>query len=108
MITRYIARRSVDADAIETLITHIGKKPESTAILLEGMLDGMEGRKDIATPKDWEGVYATLRSSKEDKVRQLALAIAQQFGDAEAAHQFLATVQNNGVPIEQRVKPLRH
>ncbi len=73
MITRYIARRSVDANAIEALIAHLGKKPESIAILLEGMLDGLEGRKDIVTPKNWEAVYATLRSSEDDKVKQLAL-----------------------------------
>ena len=107
MITRYIARRSVDADAIETLIAHIGKKAESSTILLEGMLDGIEGRKDIATPKGWEAAYARLRESEDEKIRQLALAIAQQFGDAQAAREFLATVRNNGLPIEQRVKALK-
>jgi putative membrane-bound dehydrogenase-like protein len=107
MITRYIARRSVDADVIEPLIANIGKKEGSTTLLLEGMLDGIEGRKDIPTPKNWEGVYASLRSSKDAEVRQLALAIAQQFGDAEAAREFLTTVQDNGSSIEQRVKALK-
>ena len=107
MITRYIARRSVDANAIESLIAYIGKKSESPVILLEGMLDGLEGRKDIVTPKNWESVYATLRSSRDDRVKQLALGIAQQFGDTEAAHQFITTVLDNGVPIEQRVKALK-
>ena len=106
MITRYIARRSVDANAIETLVDYLGKKVESPATLLEGMLDGLEGRKDIVTPKNWESLYGRLRASRDNKVKQLALSIAQQFGDTEAAQQFLATVRDNGVPIEQRVNAL--
>lgn len=105
MVTRYIARRSVDANAIETLITHL-EEAESPAVLLEGMLDGLEGRKDIITPKNWQSVYGNLRSSRDEKVKRLALAIAQQFGDTEAAQEFLATVRDNGVPVEQRVKAL--
>jgi putative heme-binding domain-containing protein len=107
MITRYIARRTVDANAIETLITHLGKKPEGLTLLLEGMLDGLEGRKDIVTPANWQQVYASLQSSKDAKVKQLSLSIAQQFGDTEAARQFMATVQSNSATVEDRVKALR-
>jgi putative heme-binding domain-containing protein len=106
MVARYIARRSVDANSIESLVAYLGKEGESPANLLEGMLDGLEGRKDIVTPKNWESLYSTLKSSRDTKVKQLALAIAQQFGDTEAAQQFLATVRDNGIPIDQRVKAL--
>jgi putative membrane-bound dehydrogenase-like protein len=106
MIARYIARRSVDANAIESLVAYLEKKAESRDNLLEGMLDGLEGRKDIVTPKNWAALYNTLKSSRDSKVKQLALSIAQQFGDTEAAQQFLATVRDNGIPNEQRVKAL--
>ena len=107
MITRYIARRTVDANAVETLITHLGKKPEGLTLLLEGMLDGLEGRKDIVTPANWHQVYSSLRSSRDAKVKQLSLSIAQQFGDTEAARQFMATVQSNSATVDERAKALR-
>ena len=106
MVTRFVARRSVDANAVDALIAHLEKKPESTSTLLEGMLDGLEGRKDIVTPKNWSSLYRTLQSSRDSKVKQLALAIAQQFGDTEAAQEFIATVRDNGKPIDERVKAL--
>ena len=106
MVTRFVARRSVDANAVGALIAHLEEKPESTATLLEGMLDGLEGRKDIVTPKAWSSLYRTLQSSRDRKVKQLAVAIAQQFGDTEAAQEFIATVRDNGKPIDERVKAL--
>ena len=74
MITRYIARRSVDANAIETLIAHIGKKSESPVILLEGMLDGLEGRKDIVTPKNWEAIMLHCDHPKKTELSNLRWA----------------------------------
>jgi putative heme-binding domain-containing protein len=106
MVTRYIARRSVDANAVDALIAYLEKKADSPATLLEGLLDGLEGRKDIVTPKNWGSLYRTLQSSRDAKVKQLAVAIAQQFGDTEAAQEFLATVQDNGTPNDERVKAL--
>ena len=106
MVTRFVARRSVDANAVGALIAHLEEKPESTATLLEGMLDGLEGRKDIVTPKAWSSLYQTLQSSRDRKVKQLAVSIAQQFGDTEAAQEFIATVRDNGKPIDERVKAL--
>src|SRR5690606_38573818 len=57
MIARYIARRVVDANATESLVGQIGKKPETLTVMLEGMLDGLEGRTDIVTPAAWKSVY---------------------------------------------------
>jgi len=102
-----VARRAVDANETETLIARIGKKPETLTLLLEGMLDGLEGRTDIVTPASWKQVYAALQSSRDNKIKQLALSIAQQFGDSEAAQQFMATVKDNSAPLPERVKALR-
>lgn len=107
MITRFIARRAVDADAVDALIAHLEKRPERSMILLEGMLDGLENRRDIPTPPHWKSLYTSLQSSKDERVRQLALSIAQQFGDTEAAQQFMTTVKNNSAPMEERVRALK-
>jgi putative membrane-bound dehydrogenase-like protein len=106
LVSRFIARRSVDANEVDALIAHLEKNRDSPATLLEGMLDGLEGRKDIVTPKNWASLYRSLQSSRDSKVKQLAVSIAQQFGDTEAAQEFIATVQDNGKPIDERVNAL--
>jgi putative heme-binding domain-containing protein len=106
MIAQFAARRVVDAEATETLITWIEKEPYALESLLEGMRDGLEGRNDLAAPRNWKPVYEKLRKSG-GKVAQLAADIAQQFGDTEAARQSLATLKDKGTAIESREKFLR-
>ena len=106
MLIQYIARRTVDADAVETLLAHIEKKPENLISLLEGMQDGLEGRTDLAAPAHWSAVYAQLQQSGNEEVKQLALELAQQFGDAEAARQYLATLKDKDAPLETRRQAL--
>lgn len=105
MIAEYTARRTVDADATETLIAWIGKTPDTQISLLEGMRDGLEGRNDLTAPSNWTVVYAKLQKSK-GMVAQLGLEIAQQFGDTEAARQSLATLKDKRTPLEDRRKSL--
>ena len=107
MIARYIARRAVDANATESLVAQIGKNPETLTVMLEGMLDGLEGRTDIVTPAAWKSVYTELQTSRDASVRQLALSIAQQFGDSEAAKQFMVTIQDKNSGLPERVNALR-
>lgn len=106
MLSKFIARRAVDADAIDQLIVKIGASKQTQASLLEGMREGLEGRTDLSTPAKWKSVYAELQTSSDQEVKHLALEIAQQFGDTEAAQQYLATLKNNNAPIEQRRKAL--
>ena len=106
MLAEYIARRVVDADATEKLIAAIGKKPETTLSMLEGMRNGLEGRTDLSAPANWQKVYDNLQSSRVEKVKQLALEVAQFYGDTEAAKQYLATLKNKNTPIDQRLKAL--
>ncbi|WPP51019.1 PVC-type heme-binding CxxCH protein [Catalinimonas niigatensis] len=106
MLTQFIARRAVDANATEQLIVKIGQNPKAQIYLLEGMRDGLEGQVDLTAPANWKEVYAKLQQSKNNQVKQLALEIAQQFGDTEAAKQYLATLKNKNAPLEQRRKAL--
>jgi putative membrane-bound dehydrogenase-like protein len=105
MIAEYSARRAVDADAAETLISWIEKDPYAQISLLEGMRAGLEGRNDLAAPRNWSAVYAKLQKSR-GKVAELAADIAQQFGDTEAAQRSLATLKNKNTPLETRRKSL--
>ncbi len=100
LITESTARRAVDADALEPLIAKIGERPRTQRHLLKGMLAGLEGRTDLETPANWPAVYARLQ--RNDDVAQLALEIAQQFGDAEAARQMLASLKDENATLDQR------
>jgi putative membrane-bound dehydrogenase-like protein len=106
MVTSFIARRAVDADATESLISAIGKSPANLADMLEGMRDGLEGRSDIKTPANWAPVYAKLKQNK-GKVAQLSMELAQHFGDTEAAKNYLTTLKNSAAPLDQRKKALQ-
>ena len=101
MVTQFIARRAVDADAVETLVTAIGKATKNQKALLEGMRDGLEGRTDLKAPANWTAVYAKLKL-KEKPVAQLAMDLSRHFGDTEAAKNALITLKNKKATVEER------
>lgn len=106
LLAKYAARRAVDADAVEALITAIGKNPHAQLSFLEGMHDGMEGRYDMAVPANWAALYKKLKG-QDEKINQLVQGLAQQFGDSEAAQHSLATLKNKKAPLSQRRKALQ-
>lgn len=106
LVARFIARRSVDADALEPLVAEIGRSPKTQTSLLEGMRDGLEGRFDLAAPPNWPPVYERLQRS-EALLARLARDVAQQFGDTEAARQNLAAVRSRTAPVDQRRRALQ-
>jgi putative membrane-bound dehydrogenase-like protein len=106
VIARFIARRAVDAGALEPLVDAIGKTPKTQTSLLEGLRDGLEGRVDLAAPPGWAPVLARLKRS-DARVAQLAEDVTQQFGDTETAGRNLAIVGSSAAPIEQRRRALQ-
>jgi putative membrane-bound dehydrogenase-like protein len=105
LLTQYISRRMVDADALEPLVKAIGKESGAQKSLLEGMLSGMEGRTDLKAPSGWKTTFASLQRS--DQTKQLALSIDELFGDTEAAQRAWATLLNKNTSVEPRRKALQ-
>jgi putative heme-binding domain-containing protein len=106
MLTQYVARRSVDANAMETVVAVIGKTSPNQVYLLEGMLQALEGQTDLTPPANWKAVNAQLQQSG-GKVAQLATEVSQQFGDSEAAQQSLAVLKDKNAPVEKRRNALQ-
>ena len=106
MISQYVARRLVDADAAEMVIAALGKTPKTSVSLLEGMRDGLEGRYDLKAPANWAPVYASLKQTN-DRRAQLALQVAQRFGDTEAAQKLMSTLKDKNASLEQRRQALQ-
>ncbi|QRQ99662.1 PVC-type heme-binding CxxCH protein [Dyadobacter sandarakinus] len=106
MVTAFIARRTVDADQVETLIAAIGKAPVNRMDLLKGMQDALAGRTDIKTPANWPPVLARLKQS-DKATASLATELNRQFGNTEAAKADLATLKSKSATLEQKQKALQ-
>ena len=106
LLAQFIARRAVDANALVPLVAAIGRNPKTVASLLEGMRDGLDGRFDVAAPAEWAAVYDRVRRA-DGAVASLAREIADQFGDTEAARQYLATVRRSTAALDERRRALQ-
>jgi putative membrane-bound dehydrogenase-like protein len=105
-VTQNIARRAVDGNQMEKLVTLIGKGGPNSELLMAGMLSGMEGRTDLKSPANWKTVAATLQKSGGKK-QALAQEISGLFGDTEATQKAFATLKNKSLPTDQRRKALQ-
>lgn len=76
--------------------------PVVQAALLEGMLSGLEGRRNVAAPKDWAKLSDKLAASENAAVREHSLALSQLFGDQSAVARAFASVQNSAIDTGQR------
>ena len=106
MVTQFIARRLVDAEATELLVKTIGTTTQNRIPLLEGMGDALEGRSDVRTPTNWKLVYKKLKLAR-DKSTDLANGIAQSFGDIESTNKALVSLKNTKNSLEIRRKSLQ-
>ena len=106
-VSRSIARRLADADELEPLVRGIRFDESGKVDMLLGLLDGLEGRFNVPPPKSWKEAYATLTSSTGQR-REIAVEIAQRFGDAAAAEQMLATLLRDDAPLEQRRRAMQN
>ncbi|GAB4474670.1 MAG: hypothetical protein OHK0057_21540 [Thermoflexibacter sp.] len=106
LITQYISRRIVDANAPEIVVAVLGKNGKNEALILEGMRDALEGRFDLKAPANWKAVYTKLQSTKGE-TSKLATQIAQLFGDTEATEKSMAILKNKNAPLAERQQALR-
>ncbi len=68
--------------------------------LLQGMLAGLEGRRDVSQPNGWATVAASL--ARDRHAESLAKQVTQSFSDAEAAQAMLATLLQAESDLEER------
>jgi hypothetical protein len=74
--------------------------------LLQGMLNGLDGRRNIPAPAAWGKVAAKLAKSDNAQVRELASRLSQIFGDEAAMQRALATVQDRSRQLDTRRRAL--
>ena len=106
MLAQFTARRTVDAGAMNDLVKAIAAQPKTLNSLLDGMINGMEGRTDLIPPPSWQNVVALLKK-RNDRSSQLAVEISELFGDTRAAQRSLTTLKNKKASPDVRKKALR-
>ena len=109
LIQEFAARRATDANAFEAVVDAVHKSPavNSQKGLLKGMQDGLTRRLDIKAPSNWPDAYARLQQSADENVKQIAVELAQLFGDTSAANQMLAALADRSADVESRRQALR-
>lgn len=106
LVARHVARRAVDAGALEAVVAAIASDPAAQRDLLQGLGDGLDGRFDVAAPAGWTELSARL-SRAGPEIARLAESVARQFGDTAAARRNLAAVGDSGAPAEERRRALQ-
>ena len=75
--------------------------------LLKGINDGLKGRRSVAMPAKWPGVYKKLAVSKNDQVREQARKLALVFGDPAALASLRKTLADVKAPLDARRQALQ-
>jgi putative membrane-bound dehydrogenase-like protein len=104
LLVEYISRRAVDADAVSEIIELAQHSSKNQLSLLKGLQAELENRTDIQAPKNWSAAYQKLKANKG--TADIALEIAQQFGDLEASNKMMALLHDKNASVEQRKSAL--
>jgi len=106
ILAEYIARRSVDADALEDLINLAQHTSQNQLKLLNGLQAELENRTDVKAPANWNSAYAKLKSNKITAA--VSTEIAQLFGDLEASNQLMKVLMNSASNLNDRKSALNN
>ena len=91
------------------LVETLGKvqDPSTLKSLMNGMLLGLEGRRDVQAPENWGAIAVKLETHTDADVRDLASQLSRLFGDESAIQRALATIRNTKITADIREKTLR-
>jgi len=93
LVRELMARRVADSSSGLRLLVRLLGQAEDGAVqrdTLRGIHEAFNGRRQVAMPADWPGVYRKLTQSPEAEVRDKATFLAVLFDDAQA----LATLRS--------------
>jgi len=109
LVRRLIARRVAEGakpESYEAILRGLADADAGVQVdLIEGLLDGFEGRRTVAMPTAWGDVYAGLRATPE--VRGLATRLALLFDDPAALVSLRELAMDEGAAQEEREMAVR-
>jgi putative membrane-bound dehydrogenase-like protein len=74
--------------------------------LLEGLLEGLKGRRRVDAPDHWAELFSLLGRSPSPDIRRLAVSLAVKFGDARAFEQLRRVLATTQAPPAERLSAL--
>ena len=103
------AAASDGSEAMILLVKTIAESqdPAVRVALMQGMLDGLSGRRNVVAPPEWAALRARMANSDHPRERELATKLSQIFGEEAALKQALATVGDEHAPLGARRTALR-
>ncbi len=105
LLAQFMARRAVDGDHMTPLISAIRQAEKNKQVLLNGMLQGMDGRTDLSMPDAWQALTEQMKGNGE--IERLAAQITAQFGDAEATQEAIRTLTAPTTNKEVKIQALQ-
>jgi putative heme-binding domain-containing protein len=89
LVARHIGRRVCDRSdprpGLDLVTAEVASlDPRIAGELLGGVIQGLEGRRQVAMPQGWATAYAKLQSSEDEAVRERSLQLALIFDDPTA------------------------
>lgn len=105
LATACIAQETGRLDVLVSALGKIGE-PATQASILKGMRESLQGQRGIPEPKGWPEVYAKLKESPDESVREQAQALAVIFGGGAALGEMRARLLDDTAPAEQRRQAL--
>lgn len=110
-LRHFIARRLAETEKVASLDIIVEAASETAfdpvrRDLLQGMRDGLKGRRNVTMPKNWREAYARLSTSDSAEIRSLAMHLALQFDDADAIKELRGQIVKQNAPPDDRALAL--
>jgi len=83
------------------------KNPQTQAALMQGMVAGLAGQRNVPAPAGWSQAMASLSKSSNGEVVKLSLSLGQIFGVKAATQQAIATARNAKASTDARRSSLQ-
>ena len=99
----------MDRDQAFALLFDQLAKTEAPVIrrtLLNGILLGLDGQRNLTPPPNWFRLRTHLLNQKDPELTKLVDRLSQVFGDKEAAQRALATLKNKEAALSDRKQAL--
>ena len=108
LLTAALGLHAQEPNRLDILVQTLGKiqKPEAQANILKGMRDSLQGQRGVPEPKGWSDLYAKLKDSPDEQVRNHAQALAVIFGGGAAMEDMRRRLLDSSAAMEQRRQAL--
>ncbi len=111
LIRQFVSRRVASELGLRTelnklLRLHIRSGYGEQKAVFEGILEGLEGVRNVEAPEDWEMIKDFASRDPDPDVMKKAIQLALIFDDPKALKSLKSNVKNSEIPDESRIDDL--